>query len=81
MTEEIITRKVKTILSALLRLDPEEIDPECELSADLGADSLELAEFVMALEEEFETHISDEDTEDILTVQDTIDWLVENVDV
>jgi acyl carrier protein len=80
MTEEIITRKVKTILSTLLRLEPEEIEPECELSADLGADSLELAEFVMALEEEFETDISDEDVEDILTVQDTITWLLENVE-
>jgi acyl carrier protein len=81
MTEEIITRKVKTILSTLLRLEPEEIEPECELSADLGADSLELAEFVMALEEEFETDISDEDVEYILTVQDTITWLLENVEV
>lgn len=80
MTEEIITRKVKTILSALLRLDPDEIEPECELSADLGADSLELTEFVMALEEEFDIDISDDDAESILTVQDTIQWLLDHVD-
>ncbi|MCW0218297.1 MAG: acyl carrier protein [Prosthecobacter sp.] len=80
MTEKTITRKVKFLISELLRLEPEEIDPECELSADLGADSLELTELVMAIEEEFDVDISDEEVEDILTVQDVIDWLLENLD-
>jgi acyl carrier protein len=80
MTEEIITRKVKKILAALLRLEPEEIEPESELSGDLGADSLELTEFVMALEEEFDVEITDDDAEGILTVEDTVAWLLDHVE-
>jgi acyl carrier protein len=80
MTEKTIIRKVKFLIAELLRLEPEEIEPECELSADLGADSLELTELVMAIEEEFDVDISDEEAEDIVTVQDVIDWLLENLD-
>lgn len=73
-------RKLRVILSELLRLEPEEIDPECDLSADLGADSLDLAELVMALEEEFDTEMTDAEAEQIQTVQDILDWLEDNAE-
>lgn len=79
MTEQTLLNKVRTILSALLHLDADEIEPENELATDLGADSLELAEFVMALEEEFDIEIRDEDTEDIFTVEDAVRWLHEHL--
>lgn len=75
MNKAIITEKVKKILTALLRLEPKEIELESELAADLGADSLELTEFVMALEEEFDIDIPDEDAEDIVTVGDVVTYL------
>ncbi|MES2737256.1 MAG: acyl carrier protein [Verrucomicrobiota bacterium] len=75
-----ITEKVKKILTALLRLEPKEIELESELGADLGADSLELTEFVMALEEEFNIDIPDEDAEDIVTVGDVVTYLEGLVD-
>lgn len=73
-------RKVRVILAELLRLEPEEIEADSDLSADLGADSLDLAELVMALEEEFETSMTDAEAEDIQTVEDILSWLDDNVE-
>ncbi|HEY1082065.1 MAG TPA: acyl carrier protein [Prosthecobacter sp.] len=80
MTEEQILRKVKVLTAEILRLDVDDIEPDCELAGDLGADSLDQVELVMAVEEEFNVAISDEDAEDILTVQDMVDWLAANAD-
>ena len=67
--------KVKDIIVKQLGVKPEEVTPEASFTDDLGADSLDLVEVVMALEEEFETEIPDEDAEKITTVQQAIDFI------
>jgi len=70
-----IVEKVKQIISEQLGVDEAEVTPSASFTDDLGADSLDQVELVMALEEEFDLAISDEDTEKILTVQDAIDYV------
>jgi len=70
-----IVEKVKQIISEQLGVDEAEVTPSASFSDDLGADSLDQVELVMALEEAFDLSISDEDTEKILTVQDAIDYV------
>ena len=53
----------------------EEVVPEASFVDDLGADSLDLVELIMSMEEEFDTDISDEDAEQITTVKDAIDYV------
>ena len=72
--KEIIER-VKQIISEQLGVDEAEVTPSASFTDDLGADSLDQVELVMALEEAFDLSISDEDTEKILTVQDAIDYV------
>lgn len=64
--------KVKKIIAEKLGVDLEEVVPEASFVDDLGADSLDLVELIMSMEEEFDTDISDEDAEKILTVKDAI---------
>ena len=73
-TEEIMG-KVKKIIAEQLGVDEGEINNESHFIDDLGADSLDTVELVMALEEEFETEIPDEDAENITTVQHAIDYI------
>ena len=72
---ETIVAKLKEIIAEQLGIKEEEIVPEASFVDDLGADSLDLVELIMALEEEFDTEISDEDAEKIQTVQDAIDYI------
>ena len=58
-----------------LGVDEEEVTPDASFVDDLGADSLDTVELVMALEEEFETEIPDEEAEKITTVQQAIDFI------
>ncbi len=67
--------KVRKIIAEKLSVDLEEVVPEASFVDDLGADSLDLVELIMSMEEEFDTDISDEDAEKILTVQDAIDYV------
>ncbi|MBE9141940.1 acyl carrier protein [Planktothrix mougeotii] len=67
--------RVKRIIAEQLDVKEEEIIPSATFAEDLGADSLDTVELVMALEEEFETEIPDEDAEKIKTVQDAIDYI------
>ena len=67
--------KVKKIIAEKLSVDLEEVVPEASFVDDLGADSLDLVELIMSMEEEFEVDISDEDAEKIVTVQDAIDYI------
>ncbi|MGD2268938.1 MAG: acyl carrier protein [Desulfobacterales bacterium] len=67
--------KVIKIIAEKLSVDLEEVVPEASFVDDLGADSLDLVELIMSMEEEFDTDISDEDAEKILTVQDAIDYV------
>ena len=70
-----VEEKVKKIIAEKLSVDLEEVVPEASFVDDLGADSLDLVELIMSMEEEFDTDISDEDAEQIATVQDAIDYI------
>lgn len=75
---ENIEQRVKKIVAEQLGVKEEEIKNESSFVDDLGADSLDTVELVMALEEEFETEIPDEDAEKIVTVQLAIDYVTNN---
>ena len=70
-----VADKVKSIIVEQLGVDEEEVTADASFVDDLGADSLDTVELVMALEEEFETEIPDEDAEKITTVQQAIDYV------
>jgi len=72
---ENIEQKVKEIVADRLGVDPDEVTPEASFIEDLGADSLDTVELVMALEEEFGIEIPDEDAEKIQTVGDAIEYI------
>jgi len=74
-----VADKVKSIIVEQLGVDEEEVTPDASFVDDLGADSLDTVELVMALEEEFETEIPDEEAEKITTVQQAIDYVKANV--
>lgn len=67
--------KVKKIIAEQLGIEENKVVPEASFVEDLGADSLDTVELVMALEEQFETEIPDEDAQKILTVKDAIDYV------
>jgi len=71
--------KVKNIIVEQLGVSVDEVVPEASFVDDLGADSLDLVELVMVLEEEFGKEIPDEDAEKIQTVQDAIDYINEHM--
>ena len=77
MADQEIENKVKQIIIDELGVDENEVTPNARFIDDLGADSLDTVELVMALEEEFETEIPDEDAEKITTVQQAIDYITE----
>ncbi|MCE1118571.1 MULTISPECIES: acyl carrier protein [Pseudomonas] len=70
-----IEERVKKIVAEQLGVKEEEVKNESSFVEDLGADSLDTVELVMALEEEFETEIPDEEAEKITTVQAAIDYV------
>ena len=70
-----IEERVKKIVAEQLGVKEEEVKNESSFVEDLGADSLDTVELVMALEEEFETEIPDEQAEKITTVQEAIDYI------
>ncbi len=70
-----ITAKVKEIIVEQLSVEPDEVISEASFIDDLGADSLDLVEMIMALEEEFDISIADEEAEKIKTVQAAIDFI------
>lgn len=76
---ENIEQRVKKIVAEQLGVNESEIKNESSFVDDLGADSLDTVELVMALEEEFECDIPDEEAEKITTVQQAIDYVNANV--
>ena len=78
MTDGTTFERLKKIIVEQLGVDEEEVTPQASFVEDLNADSLDLVELIMSLEEEFGTEISDEDAEKIRTVQDAIDYLRDN---
>lgn len=70
-----VEERVKNIVAEQLGVEKEKITNEASFVDDLGADSLDTVELVMALEEEFGTEIPDEDAEKITTIQQAIDYI------
>lgn len=75
MTREEIATKVKNIIVEQLGVNPEEVKESASFIDDLGADSLDTVELVMALEEEFNAEIPDEEAEKLRTVGDAINYI------
>ena len=73
-----IEERVKKIIVEQLGIKEEDVKPEASFVEDLGADSLDTVELVMALEEEFDIEIPDEEAEKITTVQSAIDYVQNN---
>ena len=73
-----VEEKVKEIIVDQLGVDENQVKPEASFIDDLGADSLDTVELVMALEEEFDIEIPDEDAETITTVQAAVDYIEAN---
>jgi len=70
-----VEEKVKEIIIDQLGVDEKQVSPEASFMDDLGADSLDTVELVMALEEEFDIEIPDEEAEKISSVQNAIDYI------
>ena len=78
MTKDDVSKKVMEIVAK--QLEKEEVKLESSFANDLGADSLDTVELVMALEEEFGTEIPDEEAEKITTVQAAVDYIQNKMD-
>jgi acyl carrier protein len=74
-----VEEKVKHIIVEQLGVDEDEVKPEASFVDDLGADSLDVVELVMALEEEFGMEISDEDAEKLGTVAEAVKYIESHV--
>ncbi len=70
--------RVKKVVIEQLSVDEAEVRPDASFTQDLGADSLDIVELVMALEEEFGTEIPDEEAEKIQTIQHAVDYIEKN---
>ena len=79
MNTEEVFEKVKGIIVEQLGVAEASVTMEASFIDDLGADSLDIVELVMALEEEFDMEIPDEDAEKVVTVGDVVDYIKENV--
>jgi acyl carrier protein len=75
MPSEELVEKLKKIVAEQLSVDESKIVPSARFSEDLNADSLDLVEMIMSLEEEFGVEIPDEEAEKLLTVQDALDYI------
>jgi len=73
-----LTDKIKKVIAEKLSVDLVEVVPEAHFVDDLGADSLDLVELIMSMEEEFDIEISDEDAENLATVKDVMDYVSAN---
>ena len=78
MTTKSVEDRVKEIICEQLGVEEDEVTPNAKFIEDLGADSLDTVELVMAFEEEFDLEIPDEDAEKIVTVGDAISYIKDN---
>ena len=78
MTDGTTYERLKKIIVEQLGVDEEEVTPTASFVEDLNADSLDLVELIMSLEEEFGMEISDEDAERIQKVQDAVEYIEEH---
>ena len=77
MSDEIL-KKLQNIVGVQLGIEPSSVKPEANFTKELGADSLDVVELVMAFEEAFEVDINDEAAGEIVTVQDALDYIEGN---
>ena len=75
MDAKSVEERVKNIIVEQLRVEPDQVKPEAQFVNDLGADSLDTVELIMALEEEFDVEIPDEQAEKIKTVGEAIEHI------
>lgn len=80
MADSNISEKVRDIIVEQLGVNPEQVTPEAKFIEDLGADSLDTVELVMAFEEEFGIDVPDEEAEKLLSVGDVIRYVEENAE-
>ncbi len=76
-----VLEKVKKIIEEQLAIDAKEIKPDSAFIEDLGADSLDIVELIMAMESEFDMDIDDDEVENISTVEDVVNYIKENSDL
>jgi len=81
MNKEQALEKIREVVSKQLGIEKEKIHESSSFFADLGADSLDQVELVMAFEEEFDVEIPDEDAEKLATVSDAVSYLIEKAKV
>lgn len=79
MSSEEVFEKIKGIIVEQLQVSEASVTLEASFIDDLGADSLDLVELIMALEEEFDIEIPDADAEKVTTVNDVVEYIKENV--
>ena len=79
MSSEEVFDKVKEIIVEQLGVAEDSVTTEASFIDDLGADSLDIVELIMALEEEFDLEIPDADAEKVVTVGDVVDYIKENI--
>lgn len=79
MSSEEVLEKVKGIIVEQLGVAENAVTMEASFIDDLGADSLDIVELVMALEEEFDIEIPDSDAEKVVTVEDVVEYIKENI--
>jgi len=76
-----VFEKVRKIITEQLGLEEKDVKMESAFIEDLGADSLDIVELIMAMESEFDMEIEDDEVEDISTVEDVVNYIKENADV
>ncbi len=79
LSRDEVYEKVRSVIVEQLGVSEDEVTNEASFTDDLGADSLDTVELVMALEEEFGTEIADEDAEKLTTVGRTVDYIVNHI--
>lgn len=73
-----VFEKIRTLLSEQLDIEEDDITMDSKIADDLGADSLDVVDLIMAIEDEFELEIPDEDIENIKTVGDVVNYINDN---
>ena len=79
ITKEEVYKKVKAVVVEQLGVSDDEVTEEASYTEDLGADSLDTVELLMALEEEFSTEIADDEAEKLTTVGKTVDYVLNSL--
>ena len=80
MSDVNILEKVKSIVVDQLDASPDQVNPEAKFVEDLGADSLDVVEMIMALEQEFDISISDDEAEKLQSVGDVVTYITDALD-